>query len=217
MATKKTNTVKMSLTKALAEVKRIDAKIADLSNQVIAVAKKGNTDQIIGCNGLGTAKEFLSNTKGITQSLIDLNTRRIAIKTAIAKANVTTSVKINGEPFTIIAAIDAKNTNETLIQIYSKWLSQFAFVDTTIEEQEDIIQKLTQQSLQAALGSNQQSKSTLQTEIEKSTRLLYEGKLCSNYTREEIQKKLDAARDMLAEIDMCLSEVNSRTDIEVPM
>ena len=217
MATKKTNTVKMSLTKALAEVKRIDAKIADLSNQVIAVAKKGNTDQIIGCNGLGTAKEFLSNTKGITQSLIDLNTRRIAIKTAIAKANVTTYVKINGEPFTIIAAIDAKNTNETLIQIYSKWLSQFAFVDTTIEEQEDIIQKLTQQSLQAALGSNQQSKNNLQAEIEKSTRSLYEGKLCSNYTREEIQKKLDAAQDMLAEIDMCLSEVNSRTDIEVPM
>ena len=217
MAVKKSTTVKMSLTKALAEVKRIDAKIADLSNQVIAVAQKGNTNQIIGYHGLGTTKEFLSNTKGITQSLIDLNTRRIAIKTAIAKANVTTSVKINGESFTIIAAIDAKNTNETLIQIYSKWLNQFANVDSQIETQEEIIQKLTQQSLQAALGSNQQSKSTLQTEIEKSTRLLYEGKLCSNYTREEIQKKLDAARDMLAEIDMCLSEVNSRTDIEVPM
>ena len=217
MAVKKSTTVKMSLTKALAEVKRIDAKIADLSNQVIAVAQKGNTNQIIGYHGLGTTKEFLSNTKGITQSLIDLNTRRIAIKTAIAKANVTTSVKINGESFTIIAAIDAKNTNETLIQIYSKWLNQFANVDSQIETQEEIIQKLTQQSLQAALGSNQQSKSTLQTEIEKSTRLLYEGKLCSNYTREEIQKKLDAARNMLAEIDMCLSEVNSRTDIEVPM
>lgn len=217
MAKVKTSTVKVSLTKALAEVKKIDKQIDQLAEETIVATKKGNSKQLIGAKGLGSADEFLANTKGIAQKLMDLYIRRVAIKTAIAKANVSTTVTIKGEEYNIITAIDAKNTNQTLVDIYSAWLGQFDKVDEQIEKQEQLIQDYTQTTLQSAYGSNQQAKQSAHKDIEASTRLLYAGSVCSNFTRQEIAAKLDNAREMLAEIDMCLSEVNSRTDIEIPM
>lgn len=213
---KKSN-VTMSITKALAEIKKIDVKIDELSTVVIAATKKGNSNQLIGNKGLGTAEEFLANTKGTIQKLIDLYDRRAAIKTAIAEANIKTTVTIKGDKYTIISAIDAKNVCMSMIDIYTGWLAQFIKVDEQIENQERVIQEYTQSTLQSAYGSNQQAKQSAQKDIEASNRLLYAGSVCSNYTRQEITKILDDAKEALAEIDMCLSEVNSRTDISIPM
>lgn len=210
-------TVKMSITKALAEVKRINEKLTELGNTKVVSVEKGNTNQFVNGKGLGTPAEFKANTKGLLDKLRDLVDRRNVIKLAIAKANLTTEVIVNGKKMPIIQAIDTKDILWRQDNIYANWLENFAKADNVIQEQEYTIQDLTQQSVKAAFGSNQQTKPQITKDMEASYRAIYEGKICSNYTREQIQKLKDETTEALSEIDMILSEVNARTDIEVPV
>lgn len=210
-------TVKMSITKALAEVKKINEKLNELRDVTVASVEKGNTNQFVKAKGLGTPEEFKANTKGLLDKVRDLIERRNVIKLAIAKANLTTEVVVNGKKMSIIQAIDTKDILWKQINIYTKWISDFVKADEVIQEQEVVIQNLTQQSVNAAFGSNQQTKPQVTKDMEASYRAIYEGKICSNYTREQIQKLKDEATEAVSEIDMILSEANSRTDIEVPV
>lgn len=214
MAVKKT--VKISITKALAEVKKINDKLAELRDTKVVSVEKGNTNQFVNAKGLGTPAEFKSNTKGLLNKIRDLVERRNIVKLAIAKANLATEVTVSGKKMPIIQAIDTKDVLWRQINIYTNWLADFSKADACIQEQETVIQNLTQQSVNAAFGSNQQTKPQVTKDMEASYRAIYEGKICSNYTREQVQKLKDEATETLSEIDMILSEANSRTDIEIP-
>ena len=211
----KQKTVKMSITKALAEVKHINEKIRSYLNYHVVAVEKGYTNQLI--NQGGTAGEFLARTKGALTSLNDLIERRERIKLAIAKANVETLVTIGNKKMPIIQVIDLKSVLEEKKRIVSGWFLDFIEADKLIEKQEEIIQRTTQQAIQSAFGSNQQSNSKQVAEIEKAQRFLYEGKICSNFKRDELDKIINTIEEQLSTIDMTLSEINSRTDISVLM
>lgn len=207
----------MSITKALAKVKNINKKLNDLQLVKVAVVSQGNSSKLIEAPGLGSKEEFLQNSKGYLDQVNDLISQRQKLKFAIAKANSEAKVKIGNKEYTIIEAIDNKDILLTKIELYDTYLRQFAIADDFVQRQEDKIASQVESLAKAAAGSSAQQRKDTTESLEASVRLLYEGKIVSNYSREQILKLKSEAEEELNETDMVLSEINSRTDIEVDL
>ncbi len=100
------NTEKMTVHKALAELKIIDDRIEKVvDNTIFVEAVKNGTDKINGVS----IDEFKNNEKSGYQKAIDLINRRDAMKRAVVLSNATTKVVIGGVERTVAEAIEMKN------------------------------------------------------------------------------------------------------------
>lgn len=99
-------TEKMTVHKALAELKVIDKRIYNAMEDTTFVnACKNNTDKINGVS----VEDYKSSVKSGYQKVIDLINRRNAMKRAVVLSNASTTVSINGVEYTVAEAIDMKN------------------------------------------------------------------------------------------------------------
>ena len=100
------NTEKMTVHKALAELKIIDSRIdtAIIAGTFVAV-KKNNQDKISG----KSVEDFKAAAKSDYDRASDLIKRRNTIKRAVTLSNAQTTVEIGGEKMTVVEAIDLKN------------------------------------------------------------------------------------------------------------
>lgn len=99
-------TEKMTVHKALAELKVIDKRIYNAMEDTTFVnACKNNTDKINGVS----VEDYKSSVKSGYQKVIDLINRRNAMKRAVVLSNASTMVSINGAEYTVAEAIDMKN------------------------------------------------------------------------------------------------------------
>lgn len=98
---------KMTLHRALSELKLIDSKIEKAINTVepSGVAQKGRL-----VNNVYNLKEFEKNAKAKYNSTLDLIKRKNKIKSAVIMANSKTKVEISGKSMTIAEAINYKST-----------------------------------------------------------------------------------------------------------
>lgn len=100
------NTEKMTVHKALAELKIIDDRINKaINNAVFIEAVKNGTDKV---NGIGV-EDFKNGIKSGFQKVNDLINRRNAMKRAVILSNATTKVTIGGKEYTVAEAIEMKN------------------------------------------------------------------------------------------------------------
>lgn len=100
------NTEKMTVHKALAELKIIDDRINKaINNAVFIEAVKNGTDKV---NGIGV-EDFKNDIKSGFQKVNDLINRRNAMKRAVVLSNATTKVTIGGKEYTVAEAIEMKN------------------------------------------------------------------------------------------------------------
>lgn len=103
---KEMTTEKMTVHKALAELKVIDKRIYNAMEDTTFVnACKNNTDKINGVS----VEDYKSSVKSGYQKVIDLINRRNAMKRAVVLSNASTTVSINGVEYTVAEAIDMKN------------------------------------------------------------------------------------------------------------
>lgn len=99
-------TEKMTIHKALAELKLLDNRIfASIVNGTFCVANKHSNDKIKGVS----VEEYKDVMKGCYDKASDLINRRNAIKRAVVLSNATTKVTINGVEYTVAEAIEMKN------------------------------------------------------------------------------------------------------------
>jgi hypothetical protein len=97
---------KMTLHKALAELKLLDSRITStIRTGTYCVANKASNQKIKGVK----LDEFKESMKADYASATDLINRRIAIKKAVVLSNATTKVKINDVEYTVAEAIELKN------------------------------------------------------------------------------------------------------------
>lgn len=115
-------TTKISITRALAELKLLDSRIEKATNDIkfaVCVTKKTNYN--IDKN------TFTSQTVAKHQSLMDLITRREKLKAAIMKSNATTLVKIGTKEMSVSEAIEMKHTikyKEDLVNVLRRQRAQ---------------------------------------------------------------------------------------------
>lgn len=125
-------TEKMTVHKALAELKIIDDRIQKAMNNVpfVEVYKNG-TDKICGVG----IKDCSDSIKSNYQKVDSLIKRRNAMKRAVVLSNATTKVKVGDTEYTVAEAIEMKNhgMNGTK-RLLNELVSQYNYVTHILDE-----------------------------------------------------------------------------------
>ena len=118
-------TEKMSIHKALAELKLLDNRIMSaIKNGTYCVANKHSNDKIKGVS----IEEYKKIMQGDYDKATDLIKRRNAIKRAIVLSNAVTKVKINDIEYTVAEAIEMKNHGvEFDVMMYDALQKQYLY------------------------------------------------------------------------------------------
>lgn len=100
-------TEKMTIHKALCELKTLDARITKCIGETEYVfANKHSNDKV---NGM-TVAAYCDEIKSGYQRVTDLIKRRDAIKRAVVLSNAVTKVTVGGKEYTVAEAIEMKTT-----------------------------------------------------------------------------------------------------------
>lgn len=113
-------TEKMTIHKALSELKVLDSRISDAINATsFVVANKHSNTKIAGSN----ISDYTGKVKSDYQSIRTLIHRRNAIKRGVTKSNATTVIDVNGEKMTVAEAIDMKAKGVDYLQTLANQIS----------------------------------------------------------------------------------------------
>lgn len=212
-------TEKMTVHKALAELKTMDDRIAKVIREnTYVLAVKHSAEKI---NGM-TVANFKEKMRSGYQKATDLIARRDAMKRAVVLSNATTKVKIGENEYTVAEAIEMKNhgmefRSALLRQMNSAYVS--AQNELNRNSGETLEKKAEQYVLAVIAAQPKDSKMSVDSEAMKTLRKTY----IENNTYDlidpldvtKIMEALDAEiNEFNAEVDAALSVSNALTVIE---
>ena len=212
-------TEKMTIHKALAELKTMDDRITKaIRNTTYVMAVKHSAEKINGVK----INDFKDNMKSGYQKVEDLIARREAMKRAVVLSNATTKVKVGDKEMTVAEAIEMKNhgmefRSMLLRQINSAYISA---QNELTRNSGDILEKNAEQYVLSVIAAQpKDSKMSVDSEAMKGLRKTY----IENNTYDLIDpmniakviETLDAEiNEFNAEVDAALSCSNALTVIE---
>ena len=210
---------KMTIHKALAELKTMDDRIAKaIRDTTYILAVKHSAEKING----KTVQNFKEDMRSGYQKVTDLIARRDAMKRAVVLSNATTKVKIGDNEYTVAEAIEMKNHG---MEFRSALLHQMnaAYVAAQNELARnggEALEKKAEQYVLAVIAAQpKDSKMSVDSEAMKTLRKTY----IENNTYDlvdpmdiaKIMETLDAEiNEFNAEVDAALSVSNALTIIE---
>ena len=210
---------KMTVHKALAELKTMDDRISKAINAVTyTMAVKHSAEKI---NGV-TIADFKENIKSGYQKVKDLMARRDAMKRAVVMSNATTKVKVGDKEFTVAEAIEMKNNGMNYKrQLRSKIVNDYqrAYVELDRNSGEAIEKRAEQYVLSVIQAQPKDSKMAIDSDAMKALRKDY----IENNTYDLIdplnvtkimETMLDEINEFETEVDAALSVSNAITVIE---
>lgn len=212
-------TEKMTVHKALAELKTMDDRIAKAIRETTYVlAVKHSAEKI---NGM-TVQNFKEKMRSGYQKATDLIARRDAMKRAVVLSNATTKVKVGENEYTVAEAIEMKNHG---MEFRSALLRQMNSAYVTAQNElnrnsgETLEKKAEQYVLAVIAAQPKDSKMSVDSDAMKALRKTY----IENNTYDlvdpldvaKIMETLDAEiNEFNAEVDAALSVSNALTVIE---
>jgi hypothetical protein len=206
--------MKMSVTRALAELKLLDKRIHTVMNSAKFV------DFSIGekaVNGYASNKEYEDKVKSAYQSVKDLIKRRNDIKSAIVLSNARTKVKIADKEYTVAEAIERKTAIQYEEQLMQKMKNEYIKVTNNISRKNEEVKEELNRKLDALYGREAKTKVDENNELVKSYRNDNEAKMIDPLHIRSAYEKLEQEIDeFLSEVDFILSTSNTLTEIEVP-
>lgn len=212
-------TEKMTVHKALAELKTMDDRIAKaIRDTTYVLAVKHSAEKI---NGM-TVQNFKDKMRSGYQKVTDLIARRDAMKRAVVLSNATTKVKVGDNEYTVAEAIEMKNhgmefRSALLRQMNSNYVT--AQNELARNSGETLEKKAEQYVLAVIAAQPKDSKMSVDSEAMKALRKTY----IENNTYDlvdpmdiaKIMETLDAeVNEFNAEVDAALSVSNALTVIE---
>lgn len=209
-------TEKMTVHKALAELKLLDNRITSaIDNGKYCVANKHSNEKI---NGV-PVKEYEVIMQGYYNKATDLINRRNAIKRAVVLSNAVTKVKINDVEYTVAEAIEMKNHGvefdelmfEELQRQYLKAQSEILKYNGTD------LEKRAEQYVIGIYGSKEGKTNT--DDFEKTKKDFITSNSYELVDPIKILDKINALEEKIssfkAEVDAALSVSNAVTEIEI--
>lgn len=208
---------KMTIHRALAELKLIDSKI---EKAIAAIEPTGLMKADKPVNGFFKKEDFEKDVRAKYQSVVDLIDRKIKIKSAIVAANAVTEVNIAGKKMTIAEAINykaivvfKKNLVASLFKKHNAVKSKF-----TVENEK--ITNIALENAKIMIGkqgddrvkpTDEDVKNIVEPFVKRNEYLLVDP-LNVDVLTEKIK---DEVVEFEVEVDAILSEINSITLIEV--
>lgn len=205
---------KMTIHRALSELKLIDAKIEKQINDILptGIYQKGKL-----VNGFIQSEEFEKSAKSKFDSTNDLITRKNQIKSAIVNANGKTMVSVAGKEMTIADAINFKNIIKFKKQLVESLKFKHNQAVANLNRNNEQVQKNVQAILEATFGKENVKVGKDDVEAVRKPYLeanefnLFDPLKVSE-TVENIEKEVS---EFEAEVDAVLSEINATTFIEI--
>lgn len=209
---------KISVTRALVELKRLDERITKAIASGVFVARTVGRDtnkKVVGSSDSVTAVE--QKIQGSFDRVTSLISNREAIKSALVMSNATTRVKVMGRDLTVAEAIELKSTVAFRTSYVNTLRAQLLQERAHVDRANTMLDAEIETSLNALYGTDR-TKIDAETaksvaEVKKSQKeaaLLDAGK---------IETKIEAVEadilNLSSELDFVLSESNARTEIEV--
>lgn len=209
-------TEKMTVHKALAELKIVDDRIVSAINGgTYCVANKHSNDKIKGVS----LEEYKKTMQGCYDKATDLINRRNAIKRAVVLSNATTKVNINGAEYTVAEAIEMKNHGvEFDDMLYRTLNNQYLKAQSEILKQNgDDLEKRAEQYVIGIYGSKEGKTNT--DDFEKTKKDFITANSYELIDPIKILDKINSLEESIssfrAEVDAALSTSNAVTEIEI--
>ena len=207
-------TEKMTIHKALSELKILNSRIVkEMSNANFCGTKK-NVDKIV--NGV-PVDAFEESVKSGYQKITDMIRRREAIKRAIYDSNAVTKVTIGDKEYSVAEAIEM---NLDGVELYSTLLEnlemQYDQALKTVEKSNSDLQEKADKYIGVLYGSKEAKSSAEAAKAADEYRKNYEVKIVDPI---DIQKKIATLNDYIckfsSDVDSALSVSNAITEIEI--
>ena len=208
-------TTTISVTRALTLLKTLAAKIQDAQNARFVGFASGARDR-----SPDAVEKLSKNIQSAHDTLTGLVNRRTKIKAAIIKSNANTVIDFRGEKISVAEAIERRtNTVNQLRSTMSIMLRQHEEVQTQQKRADQQVAEATAK-LEANLFGREATSGDRTSEMElirKTQEQNLGGQIvdpCNILSKnEQIRSEL---ADFDGELDSLLSEVNARTNIEIP-
>lgn len=199
-------TEKMTIHKALSELKTIDDRIVKaIRSNTYVLAVKHSAEKINGVK----VNDFKDNMKSGYQKVTDLIARRDAMKRAVVLSNATTKVKVGNNEYTVAEAIEMKNhgmefKKALLKNLYAAYVS--AQNEFNKNNGEALEKKAEQYILAVIAAQPKDTKMSVDSEAMKTMRQTY-----IDNNKYDIVDPLDAAK-LIEAIDAEINEFNTEID-----
>ena len=207
-------TVKMSITRALVEKKRltdrISKAIAAISPATVVIGEKAIPA------GYTTVNDFVTSQTAAFQSAKDLISRYNNIVMAIAQSNAITKIKINDTELTVAQALERKKSiTFTIIALQKRLENINNHVTTNLLKAEENYNTQLTSIFNSFVGKDKKIETDAIEEIKKQTDAAQKPVLITAFN---IIKEINALRneqeEFLMNIDTVITESNSITQIE---
>lgn len=207
-------TVKMSIHRALGELKTYNDRISNAINSTFVVSNKKSNEKING----KTIREVESAIQGNFDSVKTLIENKKRIKAAVVASNATEKVTIAGKEYAKADAIERKSAIALEESFLRKLKMQFTAERQKVENENNQLQTKLENYLQSVLG-DKASRSAAEVEehtnafMSKNTMELIDPAGVETY----IKTLENDILDFKNEVDYVLSESNATTIVEVEL
>lgn len=197
---------KISITRALVELKTLDSRIQKKIDTSVFVSYKGQFHQ---------PSEGIKDAASNFQSIVDLIDRRKKIKSAIVSSNATTKVSICGAEMTVAEAIETKSSIKHKKNLLAVLKSQYG---TSVSNVEAINAKV-RRDIETKSNRDSGDKEKQQMSLEDFSKTYVSLHGVELFDPLKISQKIEQLEQFIVqfeqEIDYILSEKNATTFIEV--
>lgn len=209
-------TTTISVTRALATIKNLDAKIERAVPQLQMVTMSAGTGNSLSLINGGSVAEFTDKVTKAEKSLTDMIKQRSALKSAVIKSNAATEVKVGDTVMTVAEAIETKKSIGFKTQLLVNLRKQLVTITTMHQRAEEAFEaKLSQ----AEASVSSRDKKATEEEIHLATqgiKLRQTPAMVDPLKLSEYIEHLDTeVQEFLLNVDFALSEINAKTDIIV--
>ena len=209
----------MSVTRALAELKRLDDRLdrmaTDQSIFVSVAVGQGDKQKVLGVSDTvqNVVAQIQSNRDRVN-SMIEL---RAKIKAAVVASNAATKVKLGSREMTVAEAIELKKSIDVKRNMLSTYRRQVIQANALVAKQNAALEAQIETNL-ATIYGNEKGKvdASMFEAIAKPQREQKEASLIDPIKINDLIKSLEEEISLVeTELDFSLSEINAKTEIEV--
>lgn len=204
---------KMSIHRALTELKLLDSKINKKIQNLQPVGTK-QEDKLV--NGAYKESEFIKDAESGYQAVTDLIDRKTNIKKAIMASNAITTVTIGENSMTVVDAINYKDTIMYKRLLSTNLLAKTNRVVAKMNTENDRVEAKADRNVEVMLGTDTKHSDV---EVKALTEPFIKRNKFTLVDPLEIVKKLEGLQSEVdtfeAEVDAILSESNAITTIEI--
>ena len=210
---------KMSVTRALAELKRLDDRLNRMSTDqsifVSVAVGQGDKQKVLGVSD--TVQNVVSQIQSNRDRVNSMIEMRAKIKSAVVASNAATKVKLGAREMTVAEAIELKKSIEVKRNMLSTYRRQVIQANALVAKQNAALEAQIETNL-ATIYGNEKGKvdASMFEAIAKPQREQKEASLIDPIKINDLIKSLEEEISLVeTELDFTLSEINAKTEIEV--